>query len=161
VSPIEVSPAGSEAAAVCEQVLRALPDWFGIEEAIVEYVRDAARLPSYIARVDGEVAGFMALSPHQTWSLEVHVMGVLPQFHRAGVGRRLIATAEATARDQGFPFLMVKTLGPSHSDPGYAKTRRFYESMGFRPLEELHGLWGPSNPALIMVMPLQPQHGTL
>jgi hypothetical protein len=47
-------------------------------------------------------------------------------------------------------YLQVKTLGPSRPDPGYEATRRFYEASGFRPLEELHGLW-PGNPCLLLV----------
>lgn len=43
-----------------------------------------------------------------------------------------------------------ETLGPSHPDPGYAKTRLFYEAMGFAPLEETHDL-RPGNPCLIMI----------
>ena len=46
--------------------------------------------------------------------------------------------------------MQVKTLGPSKPDRRYAGTRRFYEALGFRPLEET-ALWGPENPCLIMV----------
>jgi GNAT superfamily N-acetyltransferase len=151
---IEISQAGLEAPAVCEAVLRALPQWFGIEEALVDYVRDAGRLPGYVARVDGEPAAYMALAAHRSWSLEIHVMGVLPAYHRHGLGRRLVEAAEAAARADGFPYLTVKTLGPSHGDPGYAATRRFYAAVGFQALEELHGLWAPGNPTLIMLKPI-------
>ena len=33
--------------------------------------------------------------------------------------------------------MTVETLGPSRPDEGYARTRAFYESMGFHPLFEL------------------------
>ena len=36
---------------------------------------------------------------------------------------------------------MVKTLGPSHLDGGYRKTRLFNEKVGFRPLEEIVEQW--------------------
>ena len=52
-------------------------------------------------------------------------------------------------------FLQVKTLGPSHPDPGYARTRQFYAGVGFQPLEEITGLW-PGNPCLIMIKTLPP-----
>lgn len=45
----------------------------------------------------------------------------------------------------------VKTLAPSHPDRNYAKTRAFYQRVGFRPLEELPELWGEANPCLLMV----------
>ncbi len=47
-------------------------------------------------------------------------------------------------------YLSVKTLGPSRPDAHYAGTRKFYEAMGFLPIEET-SLWGESNPCLIMV----------
>jgi len=53
--------------------------------------------------------------------------------------------AETDLIGDGVEFLQVKTLGPSYADAGYAKTRRFYTAMGFRPLEEITGLW-PENP---------------
>jgi hypothetical protein len=31
---------------LCREMLAALPDWFGIEEAVHPYVRDVAELPS-------------------------------------------------------------------------------------------------------------------
>jgi hypothetical protein len=51
----------------------------------------------------------------------------------------------------GVEYLQVKTLGPSHPSRGYAATRRFYEALGFRPLEEIHGLWAEDNPCLLLV----------
>jgi hypothetical protein len=50
----------------------------------------------------------------------------------------------------GVRLLQVKTLGPADPDPGYDRTRRFCLSLGFEPLEEIHGLW-PDNPCLVMV----------
>jgi hypothetical protein len=48
----------------------------------------------------------------------------------------------------------VKTQGPARPDAGYAKTRQFYASVGFRPLEEIYGLW-PGLPCLIMIKSLR------
>jgi hypothetical protein len=45
---------------------------------------------------------------------------------------------------------------PSQPDQGYQQTRAFSAAAGFRPLEELHGLW-PGNPCLIMVKALRPR----
>ncbi len=50
-------------------------------------------------------------------------------------------------------LLEVKTLGPSDPDPGYARTRHFYETRGFLPLEETD-VWGEGTPGLFMVKPL-------
>ena len=48
----------------------------------------------------------------------------------------------------------MKTLAPSHPDPFYARTRRFYEAMGFAPLFESDALWGPEDPAIVLVKSL-------
>lgn len=152
-----VLPAGAAAPRVCERILRALPDWFGLESAIRGYVREAGELPGYVALVAGQEVGYMALKPHATWSLEIQVMGVLRGCQRHGVGRALVEAARAHARAGGFAYLSVKTLAPSHPDPGYAATRAFYIAMGFSPLEELPTLWGADNPALLMLQPVAPE----
>lgn len=139
--------------AVCEPILRALPDWFGIEAALVEYVTTLADLPTFLASVDERVVGFLTLKMLNEFVAEIYVMGVLSDFHRSGIGRALCQCAEDYAREQGAEFFHVKTLGPSHPDPGYARTRKFYEGMGFRPLEETD-LWGEQNPCLLMIKSL-------
>lgn len=60
---------------------------------------------------------------------------------------------EDLAREYGVKFLQVKTLGASHPDTYYAKTRQFYEGYGFTPLEE-HDLWGEDTPCLVLIKPL-------
>ncbi|MGZ0151613.1 GNAT family N-acetyltransferase [Kribbella sp. WER1] len=83
----------------------------------------------------------------------MHLLAVKPDHHRQGIGRTLVNQLVTELRRDGCELLQVKTLGPSHPDPGYAHTRKFYRAVGFRPLEELQGFWG-SNPCLLMVMPL-------
>ena len=50
----------------------------------------------------------------------------------------------------------MKTLSDSRVDEGYAQTRAFYLSHGFRTLQEFPNLWGPQNPALQMLKILSP-----
>ena len=135
----------------CEQILHALPEWFGIEESNRAYIRDLETLPSYVAIVDGEVAGFLSLKHHFSTATEIHVLAVERSLHRRGVGRALVERAEAGLRAAGVALLQVKTLGPSNPDEGYRKTREFYAALGFLALEETTTRWGPDNPALIMV----------
>jgi hypothetical protein len=45
-------------------------------------------------------------------------------------------------------------LSAVHPDQGYAKTRAFYQAMGFCPLEELPDFWDAENPCLRMVKKL-------
>jgi GNAT superfamily N-acetyltransferase len=148
---------GDRAARVAEQVLRALPEWFGLEEPLLEYVAAARRLPTYIASVDGRDAGFLTLERHTPAAAEIHAMGVLPHVHRHGLGRALVEAAVADATAEGIRLLQVKTLGASHPSEAYARTRRFYEALGFLPLEETTAHWGAANPCLVMVRPLEPR----
>lgn len=137
-----------------DRLLRSLPEWFGDEPSIVEYVDAAGRLPTYLATAaDGAVIGVLLLEWHFPSSAEVHLMAVDRDWHRRGVGRTLVAAAERDVRSAGASLLGVKTLGPSRPDANYAATRKFYEAIGFLRLEELRDLW-PGNPCLVLVKPL-------
>ena len=147
---ISIEPMQTAETAVCEQILRALPNWFGIEESIVEYVQDMGRMETAVAKHNDTIVGFITIHIHFPQSAEIHVMGILPAYHRQGVGKMLVQHVEATLAQRGVQFIQVKTLAPSHPDPSYAKTRQFYKSIGFVPLEE-NQLWGEANPCLIMI----------
>jgi GNAT superfamily N-acetyltransferase len=140
-----------ERSRLCESILRSLPDWFGIESAIVDYVDAVAALPTFAVGDDA----FLALKLHFPTAAEVYVMGVRSERHRQGLGTVLIRAAEEFLSAAEVEYLQVKTLSGSRPDPHYARTRRFYEAVGFRPLEELPELWDPSNPCLILVKHLQ------
>jgi len=136
--------------AACEAILRSLPDWFGIESSIVDYVRDLSVMETLVAEVDGDVVAFLTLKRHSEHAEEIHVMGVCEEHQGQGLGRALVADAERRLVARGCDFAQVKTLGPSHPDKGYAGTRAFYLRMGYVPLEE-HKLWGDANPCLVLV----------
>jgi GNAT superfamily N-acetyltransferase len=140
--------------AACEPILRALPQWFGIEEAIVHYVQEIEYLPTFLAVAEDGIAGFVSLKEHFVEAAEVYVMGVRAGYHRQGVGRALIGRAEEWFRSRGGEYLQVKTLSPARPNEDYARTRAFYRAMGFRPLEEFPLLWDAANPCLLLVKAL-------
>jgi GNAT superfamily N-acetyltransferase len=133
------------------KILKALPSWFGIPASIQNYVAVADRSPTVIASLDSGEVGLLTLVRHSPYAAEVYVMGVLPDFHRQGIGQALLQYAEGMLAADGVEFLQVKTLGPNKPDAGYENTRAFYFSCGFRPLEEFPDLWDPDNPALQMI----------
>lgn len=149
---------------LCEPILRSLPDWFGIEDALQQYLRDIEILPTFLALGENRALGFLTLKQHYPCAAELYVMGVIPQAHRKGIGSALVARAEQVLRAQGVEYLQVKTLAPTHPDPGYARTRAFYMAQGFCPLEILPTLWDAHNPCLVMVKYLgvahRPLHGS-
>lgn len=139
---------------VCEHILRSLPNWFGIESAIVQYRKDIETMETFVARDSGDIIGFVTIHQHFDYAAEIHVMGVLPDNHRGGTGRAMVEHVEQLLAGRAVEYLQVKTLAPSHPDEGYKKTRTFYSALGFRNLEE-NKLWGDANPCLIMIKRLQ------
>jgi GNAT superfamily N-acetyltransferase len=139
---------------ICIPIVRALPDWFGIEASILHYATEINILPTFLAIEASRTIGFLSIKQHTPYSAEVYVMAVLPEVHHQGVGRSLMSQAQAWLKRQNIQYLQVKTLGPSDPDEKYAKTRLFYEAMGFRPLEEFKQIWDEDNPCLIMVKKL-------
>jgi len=145
----------SGSGAVCRKILAALPEWFGIEKAVEHYVEVAERSPTLIASLDGHDVGLMTVLSHSSYAAEVYLMAVLPAYHRRGPGRLFLGRAEDSLARAGVEFLQVKTLSPSHPSEAYEKTRAFYLSLGFRPLEEFPELWGAENPALQMIKSIE------
>jgi GNAT superfamily N-acetyltransferase len=143
-------PVGGVAAA-CEQVLRSLPGWFGIEDSLLVYAHNTARLPTFVAEVDGRVVAFLSLEEHFARAWELHCIAVHAGLRGQGIGRRLHDAAEAWLREQQAQLLQVKTLSASHPSPEYAETREFYEALGYLPLEEFTNLWGAHLPVLQLV----------
>ncbi len=164
---------GAQSPETVRRLLGLLPAWFGIESSNAHYIEVAAELPTYLAwpeadadgrphgggRPDGaddrpdaagEPAGVLLAARHFPGAAEIYLMAVDPALRRRGVGRALVEALECDLLADQVRLLQVKTLGPSHPDPGYAGTRMFYEGMGFAPLEEILDLW-PGNPCLIMV----------
>ncbi|MCL2344175.1 MAG: GNAT family N-acetyltransferase [Firmicutes bacterium] len=141
-------------AKICETILRALPDWFGVESSLMEYVAGVGDKP-FFAAFDGnpksdEAIGFAAIKRHSFYTAEVYVMGVLAPYHRQGIGRALIAECEGYWRDQDGEFLTVKTVDESGGYEEYHRTLKFYLAMGFRPLEVFPTLWDKCNPCLML-----------
>lgn len=135
---------------ICDCILHSLPDWFGIEESIVEYVDISRDMPFFAAYDGDKPIGFTAIKVHNRYTAEVCVMGILAEYHRMGIGKSLIGRCESFCAGNGKEFLTVKTLDGARPDEGYEKTRRFYLSMGFRPLDVFTTLWDESNPCLFM-----------
>ncbi|MCD4819005.1 MAG: GNAT family N-acetyltransferase [Candidatus Cloacimonetes bacterium] len=139
---------------VCEKVLRTLPEWFGIDEATQEYIDNVAGTMFFVAKMSGEVVGFYSIISHFPQTSEIFVCGILPKYHRLGIGRELQKQVESQLIKNNVKYLTVKTLSSSHPDKGYAKTREFYKACGFVPVEEFKTLWGAENPCLFLIKKL-------
>jgi len=139
-----------EKSEICNNILRALPSWFGNEPAIADYTKRVKDMPFYSAYVDEKPVGFVAIKEHNTYTAEVCVMGILTDYHRQGIGREFIQKCEEYCLESGKEFLTVKTLDGSRASKSYEKTRLFYLSVGFKPLEVFPLFWDEDNPCLFL-----------
>ena len=141
----------AEKSRICKEIIESLPNWFGLESVNKEYIKRSTETDFYTAYMFDKEVGFFSIISHFPQTSEIYVCGILQDFHRLGIGKKLLSVIEADLEKKGVKFLTVKTLSASHPDKGYAKTREFYEAVGFVPLEEFKELWGKENPCLFMV----------
>jgi ribosomal protein S18 acetylase RimI-like enzyme len=151
---IEIRTSGS--GAFCRQLLDELPDWFGIPEAVDEYVVKAERATAVVPIANGLEVGLLTLVRHTEFAAEIDVIAVKPDYHRRGVGRGMVDRAERLLALDGIEYLQVKTLADAVEYEPHARTRAFFAACGFRPLQVFPDLWGPENPALQLVERLRP-----
>ena len=136
---------------IARTILESLPDWFGIPEATEEYIADSKGRPFFCAYADDTPIGFLYLKETGRHTVELAVIGVLKEYHRKGIGRKLFAEAKNEAKQIGYSFIQVKTVQMGRYDI-YDDTNRFYLSLGFKELEVFPTLWDECNPCQIYIM---------
>lgn len=132
-------------------ILRQLPEWFGIEQSIIEYVDGVHDTDFYVSYYNESPVGFISVKYNNNFTAEIYVIGILKEHHNRGIGKKLIHICEEELKNRNMVYFMVKTLGESHPDKNYKETRNFYTKVGFYPLQEIKEIWGNENPCLIMV----------
>jgi hypothetical protein len=60
MSEVEIREIKESRSAVCNDLLRSLPLWFGIEAAIQQDVSDVEGMPTFVAYVENRAVGFIA-----------------------------------------------------------------------------------------------------
>lgn len=138
---------------ISRKILEALPDWFGIKEAREEYIKDSAKQQFFAAMKGEKPIGFLCLKETGKDTVELAVMGVLKEFHRNGIGRKLFIQAKEKAAENGYSFIQVKTVQMGRYKE-YDSTNKFYISLGFKEFEVFPTLWDKRNPCQIYVMAL-------
>jgi GNAT superfamily N-acetyltransferase len=139
---------------ICEDVLRDLPEWFGIEDALKEYIESVKKYVFFAVYEKNEVVGFYSLREENPQTLDMYVLGVKKKFHGLGFGTRLQEYVNEYAKKKGYIYLIVLTLSKRHPDVGYSKTRDFYHKMGFIDVYESDKIWDKHNPTQIMIKKL-------
>ena len=132
-------------------ILESLSDWFGIEESRENYIKDSVDCDFVAAYDDENPVGFICLKQTGKDTVELHVLGVLKQYHRKGIGKELFEKAKQIATAKGYLFIQVKTVQMGKYEE-YDDTNRFYLSLGFKEFEVIDDLWDEDNPCQIYVM---------
>ncbi len=139
---------------IARLVLKALPDWFEVPETREEYIQKSGSLPFFAAFDADRPVGFICLNETGKDTAEICVMGILKEYHRKGIGKKLFENAKSAAARSGYSFLQVKTVRMGLYDD-YDDTNRFYLALGFKEFEVFPTLWDELNPCQVYVMALK------
>ena len=138
---------------IAREILESLTDWFEVEESREKYIADSAGQPFWASVDDDIIEGFLCLKETGKETVELCVMGVLKEYHRKGVGRKLFERAKEMAVRSGYSFMQVKTVQMGRYED-YDSTNHFYLSLGFKEFEVFPTLWDEWNPCQVYVMAL-------
>jgi ribosomal protein S18 acetylase RimI-like enzyme len=111
-------------------IAKVLPEWF-TENGIDKMKIDLRFQNGLVANLESDIIGFVSFF---TLEGEGHVgwMGITPDYHRQGIGSKLIDHLKTRLKDGGVRSLNVLTLGDSVDYEPYARTRAFYRAVGFK-----------------------------
>jgi GNAT superfamily N-acetyltransferase len=142
-----------EKSAACAEIIATLPQWFGIPQSNRNYIAGMPLRDVFAVWKAGQYVGAIALKYHFHRTAEIWWMGVKPAFHRQGIGSRLFQSARAHSLGKGCSRMIVNTISERSPDRSYARTRRFYQALGFEPLFEEKE--DQPNPMLWLMVELQ------
>lgn len=135
---------------IARKVLVDLPSWFGIQEATEKYVTDASEMPFLAVYDNDKPVGFIALKATSPACAEIFVMGIIKEYHRQGIGKKLHLAYEKLARGLGYSYSQVKTIALGKYET-YNQSNYFYRAMGYEALEIFPELWHVNNPCQIYI----------
>ena len=65
-------------------------------------------MPTMLAKDEDDVIGFITIKKHFPESADIHCMGILPKYHRKGIGKLLIKELENYLKDEGVKITSSK-----------------------------------------------------
>ncbi len=110
--------------ALAKSAFGGLPDWS--DERVLEVLWGDV---VFVAREQGQPAGYVALRPEQDRTIVVEQLFVAPGHERRGIGHQLLAYAEGYAIAERAPSLRI--VVEEDNQPA----RSFYRRSGFVPVE--------------------------
>jgi len=118
------------------QILATTPEFTPAEVVVAEEVLDCyLKDPTHsgynvlVAETAANVVGYVCYGPtpltESTW--DIYWIATTPEMKRRGIGKTLLAVAEAEIKASGGRLILVETS----SKPNYENTRNFYQSQGY------------------------------
>ena len=133
-----IAPAGgADEIETVRALFREYQRWLDVDLCFQGFEAELAGLPGayvpprgglWLARVEGRLAGCVALRPLDAALCEMKRLWVRPDFRGLGLGRRLAETAIRAARAGGYAAMCLDTLA------NMAEAHVLYESLGFREI---------------------------
>lgn len=123
---------------VLRQLLEEYQRWLGISLCFQDFDREVAALPGsyappqgrlYVARVGQQVAGCVALRPHDALTAEMKRLYLRPPLQGQGLGRIMAEQVISDARRIGYERILLDTL------PMMQNAQALYARLGFRDTE--------------------------
>jgi len=130
---ITIRPLTDDAEAeFCAALMEHSEPWLSLgtgHRALLDLMRNAAR-ERYVASLDSRIAGFVVINMSGPLAGYIQTICVAPEDRSAGIGRELMAHAEARIfRETANVFLMVSDFNTA--------ARGFYERLGYRAIAEI------------------------
>ena len=132
---VVVARAGPHDLAEIREMLRDYAAWIGVDLSFQGFTRELHDLPGeyappggdlYVARLHEAVVGMIAFRHCGDGRAEMKRLYVRSTARGSGVGRRLVETVLAAARERGHHTIVLDTL------PIMQSAQRMYEQFGFR-----------------------------
>jgi ribosomal protein S18 acetylase RimI-like enzyme len=124
------------------------------EELVIERIAKgpASGYHFVFLEVNGHLAGYTCYGPvpMTASAFDLYWIAVSPEFQGRGLGRLLLDESERLVRLAGGTRLYADTSGRAQ----YARTRAFYERVGFQVEAVLEGFYAPGDAKVIYSKPL-------
>ncbi len=141
------TPLTSEQALAVAEILAVSDPWktlkFSAASLAGYLIRDDASLRRYVISVDGNPAGVICVRYPWLRGPYIELLGLSPDHRGKGIGRQVLAWAEAEARREA-KNLWVVTSSFNH------QALNFYQSLGFTPIGPIQGLVTPEHDEILL-----------
>lgn len=133
------------------EIARCLPDFF-TQQGLDIIKNEMPKHSVWGAYDDGKLVGCVSYKKLNDFSLDMTWLFVAPDFQGKNIGTQLVLQS-LEEEGRNYKVCQVKTLAETVEDEGYARTRKFYQKVGFVPIQivDPYPGWGEENPCQIMV----------